>query len=66
MEDNQPEPYLLFTIRDKAGDVVRHLKAPAKKGLQKIVWDFRYATPAPVLGRVTLAPDQLFGGEEKG
>lgn len=66
MEDNQPDPYLLFTIRDKAGDVVRHLKAPAKKGLQKIVWDFRYATPAPVLGRVTLAPDQLFGGEEKG
>lgn len=66
MEDNQPDPYLLFTIRDKAGDVVRHLKAPAKKGLQQIVWDFRYATPAPVLGRVTLAPDQLFGGEEKG
>lgn len=66
LEDNQPDPYLLFTIRDKTGDVVRHLKAPAKKGLQKIVWDFRYATPAPVLGRVTLAPDQLFGGEEKG
>lgn len=66
LEDNQPEPYLLFTIRDKAGDVVRHLKAPAKKGLQKIIWDFRYATPAPVLGRTTPAPDQLFGGEEKG
>lgn len=66
LEDNQPDPYLLFTIRDKAGDVVRHLKAPAKKGLQKIVWDFRYATPAPVLGRTTPAPDQLFGGEEKG
>jgi photosystem II stability/assembly factor-like uncharacterized protein len=66
MEDNQPDPYLLFTIRDKAGDVVRHLKAPAKKGLQQIVWDFRYVTPAPVLGRRTLAPDELFGGEEKG
>lgn len=66
LEDNQPDPYLLFTIRDKAGDVVRHLKVPAKKGLQKIVWDFRYATPAPVVGRTTPAPDQLFGGEEKG
>lgn len=66
LEDNQPDPYLLFTIRDKAGDVVRHLKAPAKKGLQKIVWDFRYATPAPVVGRTIPAPDQLFGGEEKG
>lgn len=66
LEDNQPDPYLLFTIRDKAGDVIRHLKAPAKKGLQKIVWDFRYATPAPLLGRRYPAPDELFGGEEKG
>ena len=66
LEDRQPDPYLLFTIRDQAGDVVRHLKAPAKKGLQKIVWDFRYATPAPLLGRRTPGPDELFGGEEKG
>jgi photosystem II stability/assembly factor-like uncharacterized protein len=66
LEDNQPDPYLVFTIRDKAGEVVRNLKAPAKKGLQKIVWDFRYATPAPLLGRRTPAPDELFGGEEKG
>nr|WP_294990693.1 hypothetical protein [uncultured Sediminibacterium sp.] len=66
LEDNQPDPYLLFTIRDKAGDIVRHLKAPAKKGLQKIVWDFRYATPAPVIGRRTPAPDELFGREELG
>ncbi len=66
MEDNQPDPYLLFTIRDKNGAVVRHLKAPARKGLQRIVWDFRYSTPAPVNNRFTPAPDQLFGGEEKG
>lgn len=66
MEDNQPDPYLLFTIRDKDGGVVRHLKAPAKKGLQRIVWDYRYSTPAPVHQRFTPAPDQLFGGEEKG
>ena len=66
MEDNQPDPYLLFTIRDKDGAVMRHLKAPAKKGLQRIVWDFRYSTPASVHARFTPAPDQLFGGEEKG
>lgn len=66
MEDLQPDPYLLFTIRDKAGNVVRHLKAPAKKGLQRIVWDFRYGVSAPVNGRSIPAPDQLFGGEEKG
>jgi len=66
MEDQQPEPYLLFTIKDEAGSVVRHLKAPAKKGLQRLVWDFRYGSPAPVNNRFTPAPDQLFGGAEEG
>ncbi len=65
-EDEQPEPYLLFTITDAAGKVVRHLKAPAKKGLQRIVWDMRYATSAPVTGRFKPGPDQLFGEEDKG
>ncbi len=66
LEDQQPEPYLLFTIKDEAGSVVRHLKAPAKKGLQRLVWDFRYGSPAPVNNRYTPAPDQLFGGAEEG
>ncbi len=65
-EDEQPEPYLLFTVTDANGDVVRHLKAPATKGLKRIVWDFRYNTPAPVAGRFTPAPDQLFGDAERG
>lgn len=66
LEDNQPDPYLLFTIKDQTGNVVRHMKTPAKKGLQRIVWDFRYNTPAPVNSRYTPAPDQLFGGAEEG
>ena len=66
LEDNQPDPYLLFTIKDQSGSVVRHLKAPAKKGLQRMVWDFRYGTPASVTNRSTPAPDQLFGGTEDG
>lgn len=65
-EDNQVDPYLLFTIKDQSGNVVRNLKAAAKKGLQRIVWDFRFNTPAPVVGRYKPAPDQLFGGEELG
>lgn len=65
-EDNQPDPYLLFTIKDQQGQVVRHIKAPAKKGLQRIVWDFRYNTPAPVNNRYTPAPDVLFGSAEAG
>jgi len=65
-EDEQPEPYLLFTVTDASGEVVRHLKTESTKGLKRIVWDFRYNTPAPVTGRFTPAPDQLFGDSEKG
>ncbi|MCC6460308.1 MAG: glycosyl hydrolase [Saprospiraceae bacterium] len=65
-EDQQPEPYLLFTITDASGEVVRHIKTGATKGLKRLVWDFRYNTPAPVAGRFTPAPDQLFGEAEKG
>ncbi|MBC7775316.1 MAG: glycosyl hydrolase [Phycisphaerae bacterium] len=65
-EDEQPEPYLLFTITDAAGDVVRQIKTEATKGLKRLAWDFRYNTPAPVTGRFTPAPDQLFGDSEKG
>jgi photosystem II stability/assembly factor-like uncharacterized protein len=65
-EDQQPEPYLLFTVANAAGQVVRHLKAPAKKGLQRLTWDFRHAPIAPVNQRTPPAPDQLFGSEPEG
>lgn len=48
MEDAQPAPYLLFTITDESGGVVRKIKAPAKKGMNRIKWDLRYAAPSPV------------------
>jgi hypothetical protein len=48
MEDAQPEPYLLFTITDESGNVVRKLKAEAKKGLKRIVWDFRHTSTGPI------------------
>jgi hypothetical protein len=48
LEDEQPEPHLLFTITDESGNVVRRLKAPAKKGLQRMVWDFRYSSTSPI------------------
>lgn len=48
LEDNQPKPYLLFTIKDASGNIVRKLKKDAKKGMNRIVWDFRYASSGPV------------------
>lgn len=47
-EDDEIKPYLVFTIRDQAGNVVRKLQAPAKKGVQRITWDLRYANRSPV------------------
>ncbi len=65
-EDNQPDPYLLFTIKDAQGQVVRQIKTSAKKGLNRISWDFRYGSPAQVNNRYTPAPDVLFGSAEVG
>jgi hypothetical protein len=48
LEDVQPAPHLLFIVADENGDVVRRMKAPAKKGLNRIVWDFRTSPFGPV------------------
>ena len=48
LEDGQPAPHLLFTVMDDNNAVVRRIKVPAKKGLNRIVWDFRYAPFGPV------------------
>lgn len=46
-EDDEEAPYLLFTIKDADGNVVRRLKAPAKKGVNRINWDLRYPSVEP-------------------
>jgi hypothetical protein len=46
-EDNEPAPYLLFTVTDGAGQVVRRLKAPARAGMHRLTWDLRYPSTAP-------------------
>ncbi len=66
LEDTQEDPYLLFTIKDATGNVVRHLKAPAKKGMHRISWDFRYGLDTPLNARRKPADDELFGGEDIG
>ncbi len=41
-EKEEPEAYLLFTVTDENGNVIRKLKAEPKKGVNRVVWDFRY------------------------
>ena len=44
----EPDAYLLFTITDEQGNVVRKMKTEGKKGVNRIVWDFRYDVFSPV------------------
>jgi len=41
-------PYLLFTIKDESGNVIRKLTKPASKGINRITWDLRYQGTSPV------------------
>ncbi|NOZ63110.1 MAG: glycosyl hydrolase [Calditrichaeota bacterium] len=47
-EDNEEKPYLLFTIFDSEGNIVRKIPTSAKSGIHRIVWDFRYQDPSPI------------------
>jgi len=47
-EELEEKPYLLFTIRNERGDIVRKLNTAAKKGISRMVWDFRYPSSTPV------------------
>ncbi|MBE0643587.1 MAG: glycosyl hydrolase [Bacteroidetes bacterium] len=47
-EDDEVAPYLLFTVRDMQGNVVRQLTEPVKSGVQRTTWDLRYTSTTPV------------------
>ncbi len=47
-EEDEIAPYLIFTIKDPKGDIVRKLSASASKGTSRITWDLRYADKSEV------------------
>jgi photosystem II stability/assembly factor-like uncharacterized protein len=47
-EQEEPEAYLLFTVTDETGNVVRRIKTDTKKGVNRIAWNFRYTPPTPI------------------
>ncbi|MBK7407546.1 MAG: glycosyl hydrolase [Saprospirales bacterium] len=47
-EREEEDPYLLFTITDEKGQVVRKIKKSLSAGVQRLVWDFRYSPVGPV------------------
>ncbi|MEO6489541.1 MAG: hypothetical protein ABIO04_06345 [Ferruginibacter sp.] len=64
-ETLQPDAYLLFTIMDAENNVIRRIKKDISKGVNRIVWDFRYAS----FGALSLTPfdnSVPWASEEKG
>ena len=48
LEGQEIAPYLLFTVSDSAGKVIRQLRAQPAKGLNRLAWDLSYPSPFPV------------------
>lgn len=47
-EQQEPEAFLLFTIADEEGNTIRKIKSGISKGVNRIVWDFRYNVFSPI------------------
>ncbi len=47
-EEQEVSPYLIFTIYDDQGNVVRKITEKPSKGIHRVAWDFRYENPYPV------------------
>jgi hypothetical protein len=47
-EQEEPDPFLLFTITDESGNVIKKIKKGISKGLNRVVWDFRFDSPRPI------------------
>ena len=46
-EEEEPEPQIVLTVRDAAGEVVRRVTGTRESGLHRVAWDLRYPSPKP-------------------
>lgn len=47
-EENETGPYLVFTIKDSEGDVIRNIYKKPSTGINRVNWDFRYNAVRPI------------------
>lgn len=47
-EEKEVKPYLVFTITDESGNVVKQIFKSASKGMGKLTWDYTYSGVSPV------------------
>ncbi len=55
-ENNETKTSILLTIKDANGNVVRNIKAPAKKGMNRVAWDLRYPSSRAIRPGETMSP----------
>ncbi len=46
-EELEEKPTIMLTVRDASNKVVRHLTAPAKKGIHRVAWSLTYPATRP-------------------
>ena len=62
-ERRQAKPTIWLTVKDASGEVIRKIKAPAKKGINRIAWDLKYASTNPIRpGRTNRGGNRFRGG----
>ncbi len=64
-EQEEEDPYLLFTIKNAQGEVVRKLTTKPSTGVNRINWDLRVASTNPI----NLVPPAFYnpwGGNDRG
>ncbi len=47
-EEFEEKPMLLFTVYDEEGNVIRRIKTPPRKGINRMNWDLRYSSFRPI------------------
>ena len=47
-EKAETGPYLIFTIKDNDGEIIRNIHKRASKGISRVNWDFRYGSVRPI------------------
>jgi len=56
LEEREIKPYLIFTITDEDGTVIRKLYRNASKGVGRVTWNFTYAGYQPVRAAEKFSP----------
>ena len=58
-EQEEPASYLVFTIKDRTGDIVSELRSPVRKGMGQVVWDMTYMNFSAINSRLASPTSSL-------